>query len=169
MYWALRWQRHSETTAISILCSKQAANFFFPMLHAVKRFFYFLSVRPCMHHNLGVISGRHACRDCVWRIFLGAGLYTTCRGERVSVVIRFNVTFLYLTPYWGKMHTSFLNDAESLTKHDYVFIVWTLQPHVTLWLSTRELQCLFEGVCIPQYFRTLPGFYRVGHSALFWK
>ena len=30
-YWALRWQRHSETTAISILCSKQAASLLFPM------------------------------------------------------------------------------------------------------------------------------------------
>ena len=28
---ALRWQRHSETTTISILCRKQAANLFFPM------------------------------------------------------------------------------------------------------------------------------------------
>jgi len=31
-YWALRWQRHSETTAISILCSKQAAGLFLPMV-----------------------------------------------------------------------------------------------------------------------------------------
>jgi len=26
-----RWQRHSKTTAISILCSKQGASLFFPM------------------------------------------------------------------------------------------------------------------------------------------
>jgi len=30
-YWALRWQRHSETTAISILCSKKAASLFSPL------------------------------------------------------------------------------------------------------------------------------------------
>jgi len=56
------------------------------------------AVRPRKHHNCGVKSGRHACRYCVWPVILGAELYTTCRGERVLVVIRFNVTFLYL---WG--------------------------------------------------------------------
>ena len=30
-YWALRWQRHLETTAISILCRKQAASLSLPM------------------------------------------------------------------------------------------------------------------------------------------
>ena len=49
-----------------------------------------------------------------WPITLGAGLYTTCRGERVVVVIRFNATFLPLRPY---MCNSFLNDAESLTTY----------------------------------------------------
>jgi len=32
-----------------------------------------------------------------WPVILGAGLYTTFRGERVLVVIRFNATFLS----WG--------------------------------------------------------------------
>jgi len=32
--------------------------------------------------------------------FLGAGLYTTFRGERVLVVIRFNATFLLMKPYY---------------------------------------------------------------------
>jgi len=32
-------------------------------------------VRPRMHHNYGVFSGRHACRDCVWPIILVAVLY----------------------------------------------------------------------------------------------
>ena len=31
-----------------------------------------------------------------------AGLYTTCRGDRVLVVIRLNVTFLPLRSYWNK-------------------------------------------------------------------
>jgi len=34
----------------------------------------------------------------VWPIILDAELYTTCPGERVLVVIRFNVTFLPLRP-----------------------------------------------------------------------
>jgi len=60
----------------------------------LKMYFFVPFVRPCMHHNYGVISGREACRDCVWPIILDAELYTTCPGERVLVVIRFNATFL---------------------------------------------------------------------------
>jgi len=56
-------------------------------------------VRPCMHHNYGVISKSHACRDCVWPITLDAELCTTYPGERVLVVIRFNATFLPLRLY----------------------------------------------------------------------
>jgi len=52
-----------------------------------------------MHHNYGMISESHACRDCVCRpIILDAELHTTCPGDRGLVVIRFNVTFLPLRP-----------------------------------------------------------------------
>jgi len=40
----------------------------------LKMYFVFPSVRPCVHRNYGVISGNHACRDCVQPIILGAGL-----------------------------------------------------------------------------------------------
>jgi len=52
-------------------------------------------VHPCMHHNYGVISGSHACKDCVWPVILDAELYITClgAGEQVLVVIWFNITF----------------------------------------------------------------------------
>ena len=36
-YWALRWQRHSETTAISILCSKQAVSLLSLCSNVVKK------------------------------------------------------------------------------------------------------------------------------------
>jgi len=50
-----------------------------------------------MHHNCGVISESHACKDCGWLTILVAELYTTCPREQVLVVvIRFNVTFLLL-------------------------------------------------------------------------
>jgi len=48
------------------------------------------SVHPRMNHNYGVISGRHTPRESVWPIILVAQLYTTCRRQRVLVVIRFN-------------------------------------------------------------------------------
>jgi len=41
-------------------------------------YFFVPFARPCTHHNCGVISGSHACRDCVWPIILDAELYTTC-------------------------------------------------------------------------------------------
>jgi len=57
--------------------------------NAVKNVLFVPFVRPCMHHNYGVISGSHACRDCVWPIIFHAVLYTTCPGERVLIVTRF--------------------------------------------------------------------------------
>jgi len=71
----------------------------FPDAQMQLKFCFFVPfVRPCMHHNYCVISKSLAGRYCVWPIILGAELYTTCRGERVLVVIRFNVTFLSLRP-----------------------------------------------------------------------
>ena len=126
-YWAFRWQRHSETTAISILCTKQAASFFFPCSNAVKNVFSlsFCRLHPRMHHHYGVISRRHTSRDCVWPIILVAGLYTTWCGERVLVVIRCNATFLPLRPYWEKICTCFLNDAKILIT--YGCVLWCSQ------------------------------------------
>jgi len=43
------------------------------------------------HQNYGGISESHACKDCVWPIILDAGLYTTCPGERVLVVMTHQV------------------------------------------------------------------------------
>ena len=100
IYWALRWQRHSETNAISIWSSKQAATFFFPMFeHSEKcTHSFLLQVHVCII-IIGVISERHTSPDRVRPITLVAGLCTTCRGDRVLVVTKFNVTFLPLRPY----------------------------------------------------------------------
>jgi len=102
-----------------------------------------------------------------WSVILGAGLCTTCLGERVLVVISFNATFLSLRPYCEK-YVPLSGTMQKVWQHMvarfdavrlfiFVLILWTLQLHFTLWLSARTLQCLFEGVCMPQYFRTLPG------------
>jgi len=45
-------------------------------------------------------------------------------------------------------------------------ILWTLQPRFTLQLSARTLQCLFEGMCMLQYFRTLLALTKIGFSVL---
>jgi len=57
----------------------------------LKMFFFVPFVRPCMHHEYGGISESHACKDCVWPIVLNAELYTTCPGERVLVVMTYQV------------------------------------------------------------------------------
>jgi len=75
-----------------------------------------------MHHNYGVISGRHTSTDGVWLITLIAEFCRTCRGERVLVVIRLNVTFLPLRPYCEKMCTCFLKKVQKcmVTRFDAV-------------------------------------------------
>ena len=88
--------------------------------NAVKNVLFFLFVRPCMHHNSGVISGNHARRNCVWHIILVVELYTTWPGERVLVATKFNVTFLPLRHCYVNTSTCFSKDAENLTTYGYV-------------------------------------------------
>jgi len=84
------------------------------------------------------------------------------------VVIRFNATFLPLRPYWEKMRTSFINNAESLTM--YGCALWCRQivyicPYslntTTAFYSVTECSdvtvFLRTCACIPQHIRTLPG------------
>jgi len=153
-YWAFRWQRHSEANAMSIWNSKQAARFFFPMSERSEKctHSFFLLVHVCII-IIGVISRRHISPNCVRPITLVAGLCTTCRGEGVSVVIKFNVIFLPLRPYFKKcvpvswtmpnvqqcMVARF--DGVRLFMPVLVHFHWTLQPHFTLWQSARTLQC----------------------------
>jgi len=100
-YWALRWQRHSEINAISIWSNEQAASLFFLMFERSEKctHSFLLYVHVCII-IIGVNSGRHISPDCVRPTTLVAGLSTTCRGERVLVVVKFSATFLPLTPYW---------------------------------------------------------------------
>ena len=86
----------------------------------LKTYFFVLFARPCMHHNYGVFSGSHACRDCVWHIILDAELYTTCSGERVLVAAKFNVRFQPLRLFYENTCTCFSKDAENLTTYGYV-------------------------------------------------
>jgi len=82
--------------------------------------FFVTFVRPCMHHYYGIISGSHACRDCVRPIILDAELDTACPGERVLVATKFNATFLPLRLCYEKTRTCFSKDTENLTTYGYV-------------------------------------------------
>jgi len=73
-----------------------------------------------MDLNYVVISGSHACRDCVWHIILDAELYTTCPGERVLVTTRFIVTFVPLRRCYENTRTCFSKAAENLATYGYV-------------------------------------------------
>jgi len=127
----------------------------------LKMYFFVPFVRPCMHHNYGGISGSHACQDCVRSIILDAELYTTCPGERVSVVMTHQVqcNIPIFDPVIRKNMHFFLQRCRRSTNvmvacSDTVrlfilfLILWTLQPHFTLWLSARTLQCLFVWGCV---------------------
>jgi len=92
-------------------------------------YFFIPFIRPCMHHNYSAISESHACRYCVWPIFFfqckapynvfNAKLHTICPGQRVLVVIRFNVTFLHLKHCYEKtsIATCFSKDTHSPTRY----------------------------------------------------
>jgi len=82
--------------------------------------FFVPFIRRCVHHNYDVISGSHACRDCVWHIILDAELCTTCPEEGVLVATRFNVTFLPLRHCYVNTPTCISKDAENPTTYGYV-------------------------------------------------
>jgi len=115
-----------------------------------KMYFFVPSVRPCMHYNYDVISGRHASTECLGLITLVAVHYTTCLGVRVLVVIRFNITFLPLRLYWDKMRTCFSKDAESLTR--YGCSLWCSQIvyiRICSFNNTTAFYFVTEGPDVP--------------------
>ena len=75
----------------------------------LKTYFFVPFILPCMHRNYGVISGSHACRDCVWHIILDAGLYTTCPGERVLVT-----TSCHAFPHFWPQQTTSLASSQNM-------------------------------------------------------
>jgi len=102
----------------------------------------------------------HACGDCVWPIILGAELYTTCPGEQVLVVMTHQVQCNIpafeavlrknMRLFLGRCRRSnnvMVACFDAVRLFIFFLILWTLQPHVTLWLSARTLQCLFVWRC----------------------
>ena len=116
-----------------------------------KMYFFVPSLRPCMHHNYAVISRRHTSTECVWLITLVTELCRTCRGERVLVVIRYQCNIPTFEAYRERMCTSFLKKVQKCMVTRFgavrlfisisVLMLWTLQPHFTLWLSAQRLHC----------------------------
>ena len=99
-YWALRWQRHSETTAIKILCSKRAACLIFPMFKCSQMSRCSNAVKNALSRSF--CTSMYASqiwwyfrKSCMQRLCvtynLDAELYTTCPGERVLAVITHQV------------------------------------------------------------------------------
>jgi len=108
----------------------------------LRTYFIVPFVHPCMHLNYGVISGRHACRDCVWHIILVAEIYTTYPGEQVLVATRFNVTFLPLRLSYENTRTCFSKDAENLTTYGYV--LWCSQTVCTRHYSLNTIIAFYS-------------------------
>ena len=134
------YMHSSFVPKFEIICYVSTSSLLCPvsllLLHMCGPLFPLYDLLVCFHssfvmwtkfpqHNHDVISGSHACRDCVWPIMLDAELYTTCPRERVSVFIRFNVTFLPLRLCYVNTSTCFSKDAESLTTYGHV--LWCSQ------------------------------------------
>jgi len=97
------WQVHCHKVTNSL----EKVSYPPPVVAVLCRQYYCLSAALAtsllwIDPNYGVISGSHACRDCVWPIILDTELYATCPGEQVLLAIRFNVTFLPLGPVTKK-------------------------------------------------------------------
>jgi len=107
----LRWQRYSDTTVIS-------KAFFSWCSNAVKNILFRYFCTP-MYASLLWCDFRKAYFERLFRAYLTlvAGHCTTYHGERILVVIRFNITFLPLRRHWYKMCTCFSKDAASLTTY----------------------------------------------------
>ena len=133
----------------------------------LKMYFFVPFVRPCMHQNYHGVSESHACKHCVWPIILDAELYTTCPGERVLVVmthqiqcniptfealLRKNMHLFLERCRSNNVMVAWSNNVmvacfEAVRLFIFFFILWTLKPHFTSWLSARTLQCLFVWGC----------------------
>jgi len=93
-------------------------------------------------------------------MILDAELYTTCPGERVLVVMAHQVQcniHIFEAALRKSMHL-FLERCrrsnnvvvacfDAVRLFMFFLILWTLQPHFTLWLSARTLQYLFVWGC----------------------
>ena len=91
-----------------------------------KMYFFVPSVRPRMQHNYGVISGRHTSTDCVWPITLVAGLWLyNLPWWAIVGIHQVQCNISTLRPYWEKMCTCFLNDAQ--TPIMYGWALWCSQ------------------------------------------
>jgi len=103
----------------------------------LKTYFFVPFVRPCMHHNYGVISGSHACRDCVRHIIFDAELYITSPGERVLVatMVQCNIpTFEAL-----------------FRKYTYLFLERCRKSN-NIWLSAwMQSVCLYSSLYFERY------------------
>jgi len=73
--WGLHWIVSSQMTKTF------RDNYDTDVQMQLRMYFFVPFVHPCMHHNYGVISGSHACRDCVWPVILDEELYTPCPRE----------------------------------------------------------------------------------------
>ena len=80
-------------------------------------FSFLLYIHVCITIMVQFQEDIHPQIACGLWLWLQGSVAYTFRGERVSVVIRFSVTFVPLRPYCEKMFTCFLNDGKSPKIH----------------------------------------------------
>ena len=107
--------------------------------NAVKTYCFVPFVCPCMHYNCGIISGSHACRDCMWPIILGARFSTTChwRASGSSHQVQCRKDMYLILERCINSNDVMVARFDAVRLFEFVHIPWTLQPHFTWWLSPR--------------------------------
>jgi len=137
--------------------------------------FFIPAARPYMHHKLWCKFRKQ--RMLSWRLvcnFWCKALYNlpwraSVSSHQVQRKIPAFDTSLWKNVYLFLERCRKSNNGwlrfDAVRLFIFVFILWTLQPHFTLWLSALTIQllfvcllvCLFEGMCVTQHIRTFPG------------
>jgi len=135
--------KHSETTAIKILCSKQAASLFFRCSNAVKNVLFRSFCTP-MYASQTWWNFRKSCmQDCVWPVILDAELYTTCPVERVLVIMTHQV------------QCNIPTFEALLRKNKYLFLERCRRSN-NVWLpALTQSDCLYSSLFFKHYNRIL--------------
>ena len=103
---------------------------------AVKNVHFGSFCTPCMHNKYGGISESHSCKDCVWPIFLDAEFHTTCPGERVLVVMTYQVQCTCVIPTLETL----------LRKNVYLFLERCRRSN-NVWLpALMQSDCLYPSL-----------------------
>ena len=140
-YWALRWQTHSETTAISILCSKEAASLFFRCSNAVKNVLFRSFCTPIYVSQ-------------IWCNFRKSSM------QRLRVAYNFGCRALYNLPWRAsfsshQVQCNIPTFEALLRKYKYLFLKRCRKSNNVCLRALMQSDCLYSSLFFEHYNRIL--------------